>query len=674
MFVMSCQLRAPAVPLVTVDPYFSVWSMSDELHGDFTRHWTGQRHSMTGLAVIDGTVWRFLGRVEPDLGYYTEPPAMTQTSVEIYPVSTVYTFEAAGIRLRVDFTTPLLPNNLILLSRPASYVTIKVQSKDGHNHDVKVYFDVSAEWCVDSTNQAVVAEQLTDNGLRIMRISHEQQNYLNRSGDNLRIDWGHFYLVVPDQPTTVTQIGPLAQRKEFVEAGAFKPYAGDFSFGPVNHAYPVMSCVLDFASVGRSAASQFIVLAYDDVYSIEYFHVKLQALWKRQYSTTLDMLSVAVSEYDEAMRACGAFNRDLVSDAIQSGGRKYADLLSLAYRQAIAAHKLVLDENGQVLFFSKECFSNGCIATVDVSYPSIPLFLLYNPELVKGMMRPIFKYAASDAWPFEFAPHDVGQYPLANGQVYSGTDIEGQMPVEECGNMLVMTAAVCLVDGDVAFAKQYWSLISTWAEYLVTHGLDPANQLCTDDFAGHLAHNANLSIKAIMGIVSYGLLCGMMGDREKERELLESARQMASQWEESAGEGDHYRLAFDQPDTWSLKYNLIWDVIFGTKVFTQRVRQNEVQWYLQTQNRYGIPLDNRRMYTKSDWLVWAASLSDDEEEFERLIDPLWDFVNESPDRVPFTDWYDTVTGRWIGFQHRSVVGGLFIKLLKDSWNKLICHD
>ena len=117
----------------------------------------------------------------------------------------------------------------------------------------------------------------------------------------------------------------------------------------------------------------------------------------------------------------------------------------MAYRQVVAAHKLAVDENGEILWVSKECFSNGCAATVDVSYPSIPLFLLYNPELVKGMMRPIFRYAASDAWPFDFAPHDAGQFPLLNGQVYAnGTDPKDQMPVEECGNMLVMMAAVCL--------------------------------------------------------------------------------------------------------------------------------------------------------------------------------------------------------------------------------------
>ena len=177
----------------------------------------------------------------------------------------------------------------------------------------------------------------------------------------------------------------------------------------------------------------------------------------------------------------------------------------MAYRQAIAAHKLVTDENGDVLFFSKECFSNGCIATVDVTYPSIPLFLLFNTELVKGMLRPIFKYFNSDDWKFDFAPHDVGCYPIANGQVYGENALENQMPVEECGNMLITMAAISMSEKNAAFAKENFTALTSWVDYLVINGFDPGNQLCTDDFAGHLSHNSNLSIKAILGIASYAI-------------------------------------------------------------------------------------------------------------------------------------------------------------------------
>lgn len=137
----------------------------------------------------------------------------------------------------------------------------------------------------------------------------------------------------------------------------------------------------------------------------------------------------------------------------------------------------------------------------------------------------MFRYAQSEQWPFDFAPHDAGQYPLLNGQVYSnGTDPKHQMPVEECGNILVMLTALSLAEKNAEFAFNYRPLLEQWVIYLEKYGDDPAEQLCTDDFAGHLAHNCNLSLKAIMGVAGYGLICGMWGEKEKERQLQEKAR------------------------------------------------------------------------------------------------------------------------------------------------------
>jgi hypothetical protein len=345
-------------------------------------------------------------------------------------------------------------------------------------------------------------------------------------------------------------------------------------------------------------------------------------------------------------------------------------------RQTLAAHKLVLDENGEVLYVSKECFSNGCAVTVDVSYPSIPLFLIYNPELIKGMMRPIYKYARSDAWKFDFAPHDVGQYPKLNGQVYGNNALERQMPVEECGNMLIMETAVAIATHDVSFAAEHMDVLDGWVKYLIDNGRDPANQLCTDDFAGHLAHNCNLSLKAIMGIAGYGILKGMSGNAEDEEKYVSMARDMAQDWaERAANEDGSYRLAFDKPDTFSMKYNIVWDKLWGTRVMPQNVIASEVASYFGRLNAYGLPLDNRHSYTKSDWTVWTATLARRREDFERLIEPMWAAYNASESRVPMTDWYYTVSALHAAymskgenieksFRNRTVQGGLYIKLLE----------
>ncbi|MCS7089736.1 MAG: DUF4965 domain-containing protein [Verrucomicrobiota bacterium] len=666
------ELVPPATPLVAHDPYFSIWSPADRLTDADTVHWTGRPHRLTGLIRIDGRVYRFMGASPARV------PALLQTALDVLPTRTRYTFEGAGIRLTLTFLTPALPMNVDILSRPVTYVIFDLQSIDGRAHTVALYLDASAELAVNEPDQAVTWQREDFGTVRAVRVGSVEQPVLEKRGDDLRIDWGYFYIAGADHIPGAPAAGLRQEIQAMFLAADRWPTEVPGENQPVQADRLVAAWNLPVGHVGAQPARHWLMLAYDDLYSIQYMGHNLRPYWRRTGWDASDLLRAAGAEFEPLLRQCEAFDAELITDLERVGGRAYARMAALAYRQCFAAGKFVADAHGQPLQFSKENHSNGCIGTADVFYPMSPQFLLFGSTLAKSFLVPYLNYAASDRWKFPFAPHDLGTYPHANGQVYGGGEHseENQMPVEECGNLLILMAAVGQMDGNARFAIPYWSRLEQWAEYLKAKGYDPENQLCTDDFAGHLAHNVNLSAKAIIGIGAFAKLCAMRGESTKAQDYFTTARSYARRWIQQADDGDHYRLAFDRPGTWSQKYNLVWDRILGLNLFPEEVFQKEVAFYRRVQNHYGLPLDNRRDYTKLDWIFWSATLTRNPSDFLALTEPVWRFLNETPDRVPMTDWYDTKTARRVGFTARPVVGALFLPALYDAklWEKWAARD
>ena len=492
--------RAPAVPLVTHDPFFSVWSFSDKLNEDVTRHWDGVRKFMFGYVTVDKVVYEFLGKVAAtDERYMAGFRKIPQTGCEIRPMTTVYTFENQLIKLEVTFTSPLLLNDLMILSRPVSYIDYKVEVKDGKAHDVSVHFGFSAEFCVNETSQQVWADVTPYSTY----FTSGTENMLKRSGDDHRIEWGSFHAVSLDHAMEVMPlrrywgkmyadfcdktcpINPMpcqGPNKETANPHACRQQVR-MTVAPD---YPVIVLKKEFAAVADTVKSG-IAVAYDDVKSIRYFGENIDAYWKKDGDDFGQMIHKAITEHDEVLQKVAAFEDELLRKA-RTISDKYADIISLAYRQTIAGHKLTWHD-GEIQFLSKENYSNGCIGTVDVTYPSIPLFLIFCPDLVEGMLNPIFKMIDKGLWYYEFAPHDVGTYPIADGQVYGYTfrhrglspdPTDRQMPIEECGNMLLCVAALCFARKDMSYFKKHYEVLNQWAEYLVKMGHDPEYQLCTD--------------------------------------------------------------------------------------------------------------------------------------------------------------------------------------------------
>lgn len=658
--------RPPAVPLVTFDPYLSVWSEADKLTDKNTQHWTHREHSLESLIRIDGKTYRLMG-AEP-----TGVPAFLQVSLQVLPTRSIYEFEDAGVHVTLTFMTAALPHDLDIFSRPLSYLTWDVRSVDGATHEVSIYDSTSSQLAVNENNELVGWSRAQAGKLTALRVGTQTQPILGSTGDDHRINWGYVYAAAP---TGQTQAAIGANQKlldGFVKNGSLPAQDDDQMPRAVNDNMPVLAFVFNLGSVGTEAVQRQVIVAYDEIYAIKYFGRNLRPYWRRNGMEPAEMLQAAAKDYLSLLKRCEEFDQDLMADMTKVGGARYAQICALAYRECMAACGLAADQNGQPLFFTKENTSNGDIATVDVFFPMDPIWIFLSPELAKATLVPILSYAASSHWKFPNAPHDLGTYPNAHG-----TDDGGEgMPVEESGNMLILCDAIAQAEGNADFVAPWWPQLTQWAKYLENYGLDPEEQLCTDDFMGHLAHNANLSVKAILGLAAYGDLCKMRGDNANAEKYAQLAQADAAHWVKVAADGDHYRLAFDKPGTWSQKYNLVWDQILGLNIFPPSVAQMEVAHYKKVMQRYGVPLDSRTHLTKTDWSFWSATLATNQEDFEAIISPAYDYLNQTTTRDPIADSYETDKVNSGGMHARPVVGGFYIKMLTDRaiWNKWASGD
>ena len=525
---------------------------------------------------------------------------------------------------------------------PINYISYQVRSTDKKTHDVQFYLSANPLQGVNKSSQPTVSSTVIKNGVKYLKTGTVDQPILAKKGDGICIDWGYFYM--PNVNGNVSLSAENKIKDTFLSTGEL-PESEEVVVCRKPSQMPTLAYVHNFGNV--TTASSFTMLGYDEIQDIEYMYERYKGYWAHGGKVTIfDAFDRLKNSYSELMAKCREFDKMIYDDGLKAGDVKYAEILSGSYRHVIAAHKLFEDKDGNLLFFSKENNSNGCVNTVDLTYPEAPLFLVYNPDLQKAMMTSIFDYSYSGRWTKPFAAHDLGTYPIANGQVYGG-----DMPLEEAGNMITLAAMIAKIEGNTKYVDKYWNILKMWTDYLVENGQDPANQLCTDDFAGHWAHNCNLSIK---------------GDAATADKYMNKAKEMAAKWEKDAREDDHYRLAFDRENTWSQKYNMVWDKLWNINIFPNDAMQREIKYYLKMQNRYGLPLDSRKDYTKNDWIMWTAAMAPNNKTFLKFVHPVYDYINETESRVPISDWYDTKTGLMTGFKARSVIGGFWMKVLADK--------
>ncbi|OAA56899.1 glutaminase GtaA [Cordyceps fumosorosea ARSEF 2679] len=660
--------RPPAAPLAVRSPYLNVWlngrtdgGESGILPNQWPRFWTEGVQGWQGFIKVDGKTYNWMGNhPSPD---FADQTAQSYTSTKTEFVMNV----GSKVELTVSFLSPVFPTDHMRQSIPFAYMNLEVKSIDGRPHSVQVYSDVSGgkrciEFASGDSSAVIQWEHQNTNGLHSHHFWRVNQDVFNEAND--QASWGHWYWTTKDQRGVSYQIGQdTAVRSQFMNNG-YLDGSIDTQFRAVHDRWPVFALSRDLGKVSGSVTTLFTIgIAQDE--GIQYHGVGdqkgLPSLWKDYFNNDTDLVKFFYDDYGYSLEQCLQLDHRIAADSKSAAGQDYATITSLALRQFYGAIQLVGTKNN-IKVFMKEISSDSDIQTVDVLFPAFPAMVYLNPNLIKWSLEPLLEYQKSGRYPNKWAVHDLGRYPRALGYD-SGND--EPMPLEECGNMIIMMLSYAQKSGDNKWLADNWDLLTRWAEYLIQDARIPAHQLSTDDFAGQLANQTNLAIKGIIALEAMSEIATRAGQGDQKQRYSDVAHEYYDFWSAHGinrnASRPHSTLAYDDMDSYGLLYNLWGDKVLRLGFVPEEVYAMQSAWYPRVANEYGMVLDTRGTLTKTDWEIFAASTAEEatKMEFVRLI-AKW--INETKTWRALTDLYDTKDGgypRGIEFTARPVVGGLF---------------
>jgi hypothetical protein len=392
--------RAPAVPLFVQTPYLHTWLCGDRLADEAPKLWNGQIKGMVGILKIDGKAYRFMGLPGSPL------PALQQDSVRILPTRTVFEFSHDDVRLRLEFLSPMDPRDLRLLSLPVGLLRAEVSAQKPHA--VQLYFDITGEWAVGSSDRRITWDGLFRIRPSQPRLFRETYNYP---------DWGEVHWVAVDPATS--QYGVQDDvRLAFVKG--VSPQRDTRYPRAANDDWPVFAHHWDLGKVDKPVVRRAVLgHARRDV--VNFFGAACAAYWTRHYSSASDMVAGVASEFESIRRRADAVDVEVVSRARAAGGPPLASLAALAFRQAFAANEPAL-HGDRIFYFSKSMDFSGAsaIQSLDVLYPSSSALLAFNPELLRLQLAPLLEALRRGDWREPHAMADLGTYPVASGQAAAG--------------------------------------------------------------------------------------------------------------------------------------------------------------------------------------------------------------------------------------------------------------
>ncbi|TPX15116.1 uncharacterized protein E0L32_004674 [Thyridium curvatum] len=744
-------LTPPVLPLIVRNPYLSTWltGAREEPWEKWPIFWTGNTVGFSVMVSVPdtSTVYPLLGRPQDSLPrdhqrFRVSPPKYLGATFDASTTNLTYAIDTSGsggddaessvcnsLKVTLSFLSPITPSSTFRQSIPAAYLTAHVEGCQ----DVNLYIDVNGEWVSGNRDNHIrweldqpdLANPTSGPGLKTWKVQRMNEELFTEFAD--RAEWGTLYF---SAPTSVRHESGVSGRlrTHFAVKGQLENHVDD-SFRQIMDEEPVFAYSKSFKLSSKNHTNHDSVmftfgLIQDPI--VQFAAARgltlMRPFWANFFHSPEELINYHYHDFDTADRLASNYSEQLSKDAYASGSTEYEEIAALSARQVLGATEFGGTPDNPLLFL-KEISSNGNCQTVDVIFPAFPFFLYTNPRWLAYLLEPLLEHQLSGQYPNDYSMHDLG-YHFPN-QTGHGDGNDEYMPVEECGNMLIMGLAlvnafkydtqpafVAAVDeaarplplskaqehfidasgmdkpwGGMAttgekqaikWAAKSYKLWKQWTGYLVEYSLVPEWQLSTDDFAGWLAYQTNLALKGIIGVRAMSEIADILGKTEDAKHYLNISETYIEKWQEYgiSRDGSHAKLAYDWYGSWTTLYNLYADSLLCFHIpsakseksptrsvpgkqlpieggkpdptkskstfIPDKIYSMQSSWYHYVLQNYGLPLDSRRLWTKSDWEFFAAAIT-------------------SKNR-PFTDLYDTEgEGGYPGleFKARPVVGGHF---------------
>lgn len=574
------------------------------------------------IARVDGTAYNLFGVAHPPQGTQSG----TVTGASYTSTHSTFTVTAGGRTFTLDFFSPVSPKNYLRQSLPFSYLTVTLQA--GDSSSVQIYSDIDSTWTGQTSDSSW--SYSTSGSTGVFQISTVGAATYSQNSDGQAL-WGSaVYATRPSASSSLsTQSGLInTVREQFINNGTLTGEHGDWSStGAVGFAH----------DLGTTADKSAVTFAIGHVReeSIDFLGAAQTGYYRATYGDTISAVSHFLDDYADANSESASLDDLVQSTGTSSYGSNYSDILALSVRQVYGGIEVTIPndslDTSNTRAFIKEISSDGNINTVDVIYATFPIFYILSPDLIKLLIAPVFDYMGTDAYTKQYAVHEIGaNYPNATGHPADGEE----MPIEESGNVIILTYAYQKATGNTDLADTYSAQLEQYAQYLYQNGLYPAAQLSLNDALGELANQTNLAVKAAVGLATYGALTGQKNYTTAGQDFADKI------WTDRLGtdsKGTHFLIQYNI-EPWFLVYNHYADLLFGLNVFPDEAYNATTEFYPSVRSTAGVPLDGSIGWGQTNWQAFvAATVGGDTRDM--FISDMHAYISNGLNTAPFCDRY-----------------------------------